>query len=73
MTAPLVQAVNELLRRHGDAQAENVIESPWLVLGWSDAFGDEHWFAIWKTTGAIHTLENPPNGPVSDEPIWEPT
>jgi hypothetical protein len=28
-------------------------------------------FAIFKTTGALHTME-PPRGPVSDDPIWTP-
>ena len=54
-------------------------QGPWVLvkIGQPSKTFDEtpawalHHFAIWKATGALHTME-PPGGPVSDDPIWEP-
>jgi hypothetical protein len=59
-------------RRAGDLNV-----NPWLIvdLGQRSDGGTEAWaaskFAIWKSTGAVHTLG--PDGAVSDDPILTPS
>lgn len=44
----------------------NAIGGPWICVD----FSEFDRYAIWKTTGAVHSIEG---GAVSDDPIWTPT
>lgn len=72
-------ALDELLTRYPGYDLVTVVwqaEGPWVLisLGQPSEVG-QAWaiwrFAIWKTTGALHTMNG--EGAVSDDPVWVPS